>query len=439
MLSESELDDRLHRCDPINRAALGNESVGAALAGMQRSVESRAYREAPSRSAGRRGYRRRWVTLGAATAVVVVASLVGVESLTGGGGGDGGGGSRGVGLPFVVQSAAAAQLNKVAHAAARQVTPSAGQWEYLAVKVENTSTLSNNSGSVTAAYTDTQTWQYWIAPDGDTRNRDSNDSFSFLTPQDRATYLANQSVLASAIGDRFSGYDPMVPDLIEDKLFPSKGVPQPVWETSPPSNPQTLLSEMWSQYESAMPPLPAGATQQEADRVAKALAARRPGILWDDLSGLLLYSTSTQLRETAYEALADVPDTTVGATESDQLGRSGVAVAFTGNRGQTDTLIASPADGNLLEEDVALTAAANGLPAGTVTSREIFLHRAIVDSDTSLPGGGTQPFGTGSQTTTTPASENTTTPASQTTTAPASQTTTTPASQTTTTAPSPQS
>lgn len=336
--------------------------------------------------------RRRSVTVAAAIAAVAIASLFGVQTLTGGGG------AGSTGTPLSVAPAAAAQLKRVAQAAAGQAMPAAGQWEYLAIKQENTATLSNNSGSVTVVYTDTQTEQNWIAANGDTRQRDSNDSFSFLTPQDKATYLADKAVLH--VGSRFPGYDPTVPGVIEDRMFPDMEHSPPVWETSPPSDPHTLITELWHQYESAMPRFPAGrllpdgrrVTRQQTAERAKAVAAQRPEILWDDLGGLLLYSTSARLRATAYRALADVPDTTVGGTDTDQLGRSGIAVTFTGARGQADTLIASPASGDLLEEDTALTTAADGLPAGTVTNREIFLQRAIGDSDSTLPGGGTQPF-----------------------------------------------
>ena len=56
MLSESELDDRLDKGNPIDRAALDDEGVLAALACVRRSVESGSRREAPSHSARRPVY-----------------------------------------------------------------------------------------------------------------------------------------------------------------------------------------------------------------------------------------------------------------------------------------------------------------------------------------------------------------------------------------------
>jgi hypothetical protein len=50
MLSESELDYRLDKNNPVNRAALDDEDVPAALASVRHSVESGAHREAPTHS-----------------------------------------------------------------------------------------------------------------------------------------------------------------------------------------------------------------------------------------------------------------------------------------------------------------------------------------------------------------------------------------------------
>jgi hypothetical protein len=381
LISEDELDYRLHKCDPANRAAIGNKSFRAAVADMQRNIEADAQRQAPSKLSGRPIYRRRWVTRGAATAAVAVASLVGVKTLTGG--------SGGAGLPLAVSSAAAAQLTQVAKSASGQAMPTAGQWEYLEAQVEETNTAGANGA--TLAYTDKLLVQDWNSLDGQVRQRITVEGFSFLTPQDKATYLANQSAFHSGQ----LGHGAMASGVVEDHMLrtsTNSGGSQPVWETSPPSDPQTLLTEIWSQFEGRTP------------RANPNLAAVRPGVLWQGLADLLLNSTDAQLRATAYKALAYVPETQVLGDQADQVGRSGVAIRFTGDgAGITTTLIVSPTTGDLLEYDKSLTAAAGGLPAGTVTRREDFLKRAIVGSSASLPGGGTQPFASASQTTTTAA------------------------------------
>jgi hypothetical protein len=403
MLSEAELDQLLRRTSrtrPVDRAALDDAGVQAALASLRHDIESGSVHERPSKLGMRPVFRRRWVRLGAAAAAVAVASLVGVETLTGG---------SGRGLPLAVPPAAAAQLNRVARAAAAQPTPAAGQREYLEVKVEGTGTMqagnptdqgTNPAGYPTVAYTDTQTVQNWIAPYDDiTRQRTTGDSFSFLTPQDETTYLAHKAAFDAA-PDQLGHM--MVTGVTEDKTSPDSGGSQPVWETSPPSDPQTLINELLGQFVSAHKrSLPAGLTRRQGARAAASLAAQRPSILWVDLSDLLLNSMSAQLRSTAYAALTYVPDTKVVGNETDQLGRSGIAISWTGHGpGDDETLIVSPSTGDLLEEDDTFTKAADGLRAGTVARREIFLQRAIVDSDMALPGGGSQPLVPASQTST---------------------------------------
>jgi hypothetical protein len=86
----------------------------------------------------------------------------------------------------------------------------------------------------------------------------------------------------------------------------------------------------------------------------------------------------------------------------DYLGRSGVEITFGYDPSGIKfllTLIVSPSTGNPLESDTVLENTVRTpdseflkLPSGTVVSRQIFLRRAIVNSDTALPGGGSQPF-----------------------------------------------
>jgi hypothetical protein len=370
LISEDELDYRLHKADPVNRAVIGNENFQAAVANMQRNIESGAHGEALSKLAERPVYRRRWVTLGAATAAVAVASLVGVETLTGG--------SGGAGLPLAVPPAAAAQLNKVAHATAAQATPSPGQWEYLEFKTEHTGTATV-AGS-TLQYTQTETEQTWKASDDSTaRGRMTGDGFSFASQQGQATYLANEAAFDSQVGHGPTG-------LLEDKMFPNNENSEPAWETQPPTDPQTLLADLWAYGESAASHLP-----------SPNLSGQRPAFLWNTLSSILLNSASTQLRATAYSALSYVPATKVLGTQTDTLGRSGVAIVFTGSPGVQETLIVAPSTGDPLDWQRTLTEAADGLPAGTVADGWVFLQRAIVGSSTALPGGGTQPVGASSQ------------------------------------------
>jgi hypothetical protein len=316
-------------------------------------------------------YLRRWLIRGASMTAVTVAALVGVET-------GGGGGVSSTGLSFAVSPAAAAQLKKVAHAAAVQPMPTSGQWEYLTIKEENVGSIT--AANQTVLYNDTQTIQTWYGANGDARQRIATDSFSWATPQDQATYLANQAAFDSTGEAVLKGE--MTPGVFEDHFFPSNGTSTPAWGTTPPTDPQTLINDIWNQYVSANGPGP-----------QPGLAGEKPETLWDSLTQLLLSSTSAQLRATAYQALAYVPYTTVLGAQTDQLGRSGIGISFThDSTGTIQTLIVDPTTGDLLELDKTQKTDGNGIQAGTVTQREIFLQRAIVDADIALPNGTAQPF-----------------------------------------------
>lgn len=379
MLSESELDDRLDKSNPVHRAALENDAVRVALASVRRSVESRASLEPLSRSVRRSRYRRGWVLAGVATALVAVVTLVGVQALTGG--------NRNSGLPLAVPSAAAAQLKQVARAAAGQSTPAAGEWEYLAVKMEATQTISAAGARIT--YTDSETTQSWTAADGVERQRISGRRFSFLTPQDKAAYLAHKAAFDAYL----LGFGPASTGDIQDQMFPSPHKRTPAWETSPPSDPHALLNELWSEELTAYPE---EATRPRVNGLPVTLNALRSDVSWGDLSQVLLSSTSAKLRSRAYAALAYVSGTKVLGHQTDQLGRPGIAIsrASDDKRRNNQTLIVSPSTGDLLEQDGTVTSprVVHGVPAAALTSQEIFLQRSIVNSDTALPGGGSQPF-----------------------------------------------
>jgi hypothetical protein len=347
-----------------------------------------------------------------ATAAVAVASLVGVETLTGG--------AASAGLPLAVSPAAAAQLSKVAHAAAGQVTPGPGQFAYLADKVESSGDPSFGNASVD--YTYEETLQEWNGPMPGLagRQRITSDGMTFATPQDQANYLANKSAFDGVDSDfyqQFANANPTVAGLLDDFVYParaakeegkfSSALQKDVFAgTERPNGPHELLTDLATAY------------------------GAQPDGLWTGLSNILENSADAQLRATAYQALSYVPGTKVVGNRTDQLGRVGVAIQFTEYvNGPTDTLIVSPTTGYLLEED-------SSFPKSGGSERDIFLQRGIVDSDTALPGGGSQPFTSVTQTvdlttgTSTPTLQ-TTTSASQTTTSTAQTTT----SQSTTTTP----
>jgi hypothetical protein len=380
-MTESELDRELESWNPVDRAALDDESVLAALARMQQAFESDAERWASSlpRRRDRLHGRRRWTAIGAATMAVVVASLVGVEVLPGGG--------AGAGLPLAVSAAAAAELDKVARAAGAQAAPGVGQWEYTEVKIENN--LDSPIGTTSIKWSYAYTVQEWDgpAPGDDRRQRMTADGVTFATPQDAASYAANKSAFDSKYLSSFTypTGDPTGTGVVSDHLVPhawEAQQPASVWQTSsPPTDPQTLLADL--------------------THIRGTLSSESLENMWGGLVNILRSSTNPQLRAAAYRALEYVPDTTVLGTETDQIGRTGVAFEFSGYPGDTDTIIASPTTGDLLENIVTLASASRDIRAGTVVQTEIDLQRGVVSSGTALPGGGGQPLPSTSETTAT--------------------------------------
>jgi hypothetical protein len=380
-MTQSELDRELQRWNPVDRAALDDESVLAALASLQRTFEPEAERWASPLPRRRDRLQGRWwlTRIGAATTAVVVASLVGVEVLSGGG--------AGAGLPLAVSAAAAAQLDKVAHAAAAQAAPGVGQWEYSEVKIENN--LDSPIGSTSIRWSYAYTVQEWDGPEpgGDRRQRMTAHGVTFATPKDAASYAANKSAFDSKYlsPPTYPTGDPTGTGVISDHLVPhawEQQQPASVWGTSsPPTDPQTLLGDL--------------------GHIRGTLSSERLEDKWGGLMNILRSSTNPQLRATAYQALKYVPDTTVLGTETDQIGRTGVAFEFTGYPGDRDTIIASPTTGDLLENTVALASASRGMPAGTVVQTEIDLQRGVVNSGTALPGGSSQPLQSTPEATTT--------------------------------------
>ncbi len=397
-LPEDELEhllSRISRTQPVDPAMADDEDMRAALAGVRRSIESGwpaslgsgepaafglsrpGSRRTPRRQRARR---RRWVTAGVAVAAAGVASLVGVESFGGGGTGAGG-----LSLPLAVSPAAAAQLNRAAHAAAGQPTPTSGQWQYQDVRLEDVQHIAL-SGGPTLAYTIVDTQQTWYSPSSNSsRELQTQDGISFPTARDKATYLANQSAFDAAIDGKDPRYPPTKAGLQMDQIY--KGGSPAVYETSPPSDPQTLLAELWQRDLASL------GIKSAADAKAYAVGHKNDD-MWMAL-GDLLNSPIARLRATAYAALKYVPGSKIDGNATDSLGRSGIAVTwmppFPGNGFR---YIISPTTGYLLEQDLIQGHTYGGDQAGSAVIRWVYLRNGVVDSDTAVPGGGNQPIGT---------------------------------------------
>ncbi len=400
-LSEEGLDlllSRIGRTQPVDPSVADDERVSVALADMLRSIESGGPASSGSgeptslrfgQPALRRAMpwgrvrRRRWVTVGVTVVVAGLASLVGVESFGAGGGG------AGLSLPLAVSPAAAAQLNRAARAAAGQPTPGDGQWQYQDVRLEGLQHITLPDGP-TLAYTTVDTQQTWYSPStGASRELQTQDGISFPTVQDRATYLANQSAFDAAIDAKDPQYPATKAGLQMDQIQKGSGSPA-VYETSPPSDPQTLLAELWQRDLASL------GIKSAAN--VKAYLGHKNDDLWMAL-GDLLNSPIARLRATAYAALSYVPGSKVVGNATDELGRTGIAVSwmppFPGNG---FTYIISPTTGNLLETDLIQGHTYGGDQAGTAVIRWVYQQTRVVDSETAIPGGGNEPISANTQT-----------------------------------------
>ncbi len=401
-LSEEGLDlllSRIGRTQPVDPSVADDERVSVALADMLRSIESGGPASSGSgeptslrfgQPALRRAMpwgrvrRRRWVTVGVTVVVAGLASLVGVESFGAGGGG------AGLSLPLAVSPAAAAQLNRAARAAAGQPTPGDGQWQYQDVRLEGLQHITLPDGP-TLAYTtvDTQTdvvfAEYWSFQ-GAANARWQSHSRRCRTGR---RYLANQSAFDAAIDAKDPQYPATKAGLQMDQIQKGSGSPA-VYETSPPSDPQTLLAELWQRDLASL------GIKSAAN--VKAYLGHKNDDLWMAL-GDLLNSPIARLLATAYAALSYVPGSKVVGNATDELGRTGIAVSwmppFPGNG---FTYIISPTTGNLLETDLIQGHTYGGDQAGTAVICWVYQQTRVVDSETAIPGGGNEPISANTQT-----------------------------------------
>lgn len=366
-VTEQQLDAWLADADPFDTAVLHDHRVRSGISSLRVSLEEQLTRESPVRVRRSRYRGLRWAV--PATFASGAAVLVGSLALTGGGG---------TGLDLGVPAAAAAQLRQAARLESRAVITASGQWAYTQFQADHTATVT--AAGFTIEYTDSKTEQVWDSPNGSQRARIVGNGYTFATAQDKATYVANQAAFDAVMPDHNGGTG-----LLDDSMHTSALPTQP-WETSVPSDPRVLLTEIWSWWQQGANQVP-GMVSPDED-------AERPTFLWNMLSSILLNSFSAQLRATAYSALALIPGTTLAGSQTDALGRTGVEVKFVGMDGTGGDVIVSPITGDLLQMDATTLEGTAGLPAGATVEHFLFLQRGLVNSSTALPDGGTQPVTT---------------------------------------------
>jgi hypothetical protein len=260
-------------------------------------------------------------------------------------------------------ASAAVVLERVARVATRQPADAyPGPHQYLYLKFREGWTQVANS---TIAYRTTDTQQDWVAPNGSGRSRYvNNGSPRFLTPRDRAAWLALGRPRLTA------------PSI--DATYPSGGFPagNQIDPRGLPGEPAALRRAIVTRFEHGT---------LDVERTF-------------ELAGTLLQdSSSPALRAAVYRMVAGLPGVQLLGPQTDALGRHGVAVGLTDSAGVRSELVFDPATSDVLEEaDVQVKPnRALHLPLGTVVHYFAYQGRGVVNSIEDLPGGGRVPFHAG--------------------------------------------
>jgi hypothetical protein len=258
------------------------------------------------------------------------------------------------GSPSGPPSAGASELGKLALAAGAQPTPDVpgpGQYQYTSSVEAYTSTTFDGPGKeYTVSLPETR--QIWIAPDGSGRLVETFGTAVFLSPQDRADWVAAGS-----------------PDLStapSDTTFGPGGLTDgPTDLTKLPTDPKTLGALISSRQVEGGPPGPAEDFTQIGD---------------------LLRETDAPpaLRAALFQAAAALPGIEQLGRVTDHSGRPGVGIAFESG-GARHELIFNPADSSLMGEQDVVTGAPQSEPLDTLADWVVYLQSNVVNSDGAGP------------------------------------------------------
>jgi hypothetical protein len=381
LISDEELDALLTERDPLDTTHLNARQLESVLARLAHDISATSHLGSTPLRISRSRVRRRLVSIAAAGVAVAGAALAGVSLL--------GGGSTQSLLPTVqLPAAQAAQLNRIAQATAAGSSAGHGKWLYVKLTTTEHQGLQVRKSPVVLSSV-TETVQNWSASAaGPTRERITFSNFAFASAHARAVYESLRTTFAralaplplapghTAVADATSSRGESVsPTDIGD------GSDAKVPLSSLPTDPEALVKflgrEKLKGYQPPLNQLNAAQRRQIEPFVVENQALGE----WDGLSQILIASTSAQQRAEAYRALTLVRFVHVVGERRDSRGRLGIAVSFhePGAGSPIETLIIDPQTGDLLQDN-------NG--SGSVT---VWLARAVVDSDTDLPGGGKQP------------------------------------------------
>jgi hypothetical protein len=200
-----------------------------------------------------------------------------------------------------------------------------------------------------------QNRQIWIAPNGSGRILETVGQAAFLSPKDRADWVAAGS-----------------PDLAEppsDESYGPGGLSDgPTDLTTLPTDPAALRTMISSRRIEGGPPGPAEDFTQIGD---------------------LLRETDAPpaLRAALLQVAAGLPGIEELGTVTDHEGRRGVGVAYVSG-GARHELIFDPKNSSLMgEQDVVVAASPGSEPVGTMVAWAVYLRSGVVDSVSQVPQG----------------------------------------------------
>jgi hypothetical protein len=286
------------------------------------------------------------------------------------------GGQPQLGVGQASAQAVLARAAQIAAATPASTVPNAHQFLY--IKWIRGSAGTQTTKRHTYAFTSGQTEQDWEAPDGSGRQKLSGGFYTFLAPQDRAAWKAAGSRAISK-GPNIDGTYPRGAYFNECGLSPRGTV-------GLSANPTRLLRQVIDRYEQHH--YSAGATL-------------------DTAACILISSAYPPLKAATYRMIEHLRGVEYLGPRRDDIGRRGVAVAVPDRKAGIksvvifDRVTAMPLELEAIQTRVT-TRAAPGiskrimkeqeLPNGTVVESQILLASGVVNTEESLPGGGSVAF-----------------------------------------------
>jgi hypothetical protein len=293
------------------------------------------------------------------------------------------------GVLATAEPAAVKVLTTAAAAAARTLEPPFGPGKYWYVRERGTKVGTNHdeAGSPKSFfYRIPYEHETWWAIDGELRVREDNGRPQFLTPAERAAWVANGRPKLNVpnsttwtenpgTSDRSDGWLPLTYEQIVDL------------PTDPARLTEVLSERLYAGQPMGSCPIPPGLD------VAAVRCPHRPVTDVDRFGAIVFlvthYPLPAELRSALYQALTRLDGIELTGEVTDLAGRHGVGVTSSSpDRSRVprrSVLIFDPATGRLLGSRSVLAAEVPGwrLAPGTVMEETTFVEMSVVDSPTT--------------------------------------------------------